>query len=329
MSSLRQPAGAGPLFLSSLRKANPALLLLLVLLIAMLALGPLYRTPGGLMNFLQRAAPLIILACGQSFVLIAGGFDLSAGALITLVVVACALITNGDPELAWIAVTAAYGIGLGVGLLNGLIVSRLKVPSIIATLGTLLAVKGAAMVWSGGAPTGYLPDNLRFLGRGVLREIPVLEALPIAVIVLAGFVGLCYWLLHRTNFGRLLLMVGDNATAAHLAGTPVAGVRVAAFVISSLSAVTAGLLLGGFSGVSVEVGTGYDLQAIAAAVIGGVVLLGGRGSVSGACLGALCLYSLFTVLNLVGFPAPLRVAVQGLILIGAAAMTARRQQRSS
>ena len=309
--------------LAQLQKLNPAFFLLIALLAMIVIIGPIYRTPAGIMNFLQRAAPLIILACGQSFVLIAGGFDLSAGALITLVVIACALITNGDPELAWTAIAAIYAIGLGVGLLNGLIVARLKVPSIIATLGTLLSVKGAAMYWSGGAPSGYLPENLRSIGRGVFRDIPILETLPIAVIVLVVFVGLCFWLLHATNYGRLLLMVGDNSTAAHLAGVPVARVRVIAFVISSLSAVTAGLLLGGFSGVSVEVGTGYDLQAIAAAVIGGVVLLGGRGSVAGACIGALCLYALFTVLNLVGFPAPLRVAVQGLILIVAAALTAR------
>ena len=309
--------------LAQLQKLNPAFFLLIALLAMIVIMGPVYRTPAGIMSFLQRAAPLIILACGQSFVLIAGGFDLSAGALITLVVIACALITNGDPELAWTAIAAIYAIGLGVGLLNGLIVARLKVPSIIATLGTLLSVKGAAMYWSGGAPSGYLPENLRSIGRGVFRDIPILETLPIAVIVLVVFVGLCFWLLHATNYGRLLLMVGDNATAAHLAGVPVARVRVIAFVISSLSAVTAGLLLGGFSGVSVEVGTGYDLQAIAAAVIGGVVLLGGRGSVAGACIGALCLYALFTALNLVGFPAPLRVAVQGLILIVAAALTAR------
>lgn len=310
----------------TLSKVNPSLLLLLVLLAAMLTFGPLYRSPGGLMNFLQRAAPLVILTCGQSFVLIAGGFDLSAGALITLVVIASALITNGDPELAWAAVAVAGFVGIGVGFLNGLIVARLKVPSIIATLGSLLSVKGAAMVWAGGAPTGYLPENLRFVGRGVLREIPILETLPIAVIVMVAFVVLCFWLLHRTNFGRLLYMVGDNPAAAHLAGVPVSRVRIGAFVVSSLSAVIAGLLLGGFSGVSVEVGTGYDLQAIAAAVIGGVVLLGGRGSAAGACIGALCLYALFTVLNLVGFPAPLRVAVQGLILVGAAALTARRLQ---
>ncbi|WP_198088021.1 ABC transporter permease [Variovorax sp. E3] len=172
-----------------------------------------------------------------------------------------------------------------------------------------------------------MPPNLRYLGRGVLREVPLTGTLPIAVIVLVVFVALCFWLMHRTNFGRLVLMIGDNPVAAELAGAPVRRVRVAAFVLSSLSAVTAGILLGGFSGVSVDVGTGYDLQAIAAAVIGGVVLLGGRGSIPGACIGALTLYTLFTVLNLVGFSEPLRVAVQGLILIGAAALTAWRHQR--
>ena len=305
------------------RNINPALVLLVVLVCTMVFMSPLYQTAPGLMSFLQRAAPLVILTCGASFVLIAGGFDLSSGALITLVVIGCALITNGDADMTWTAVAAAYAMGLAVGL----VVTRLKVPSIIATLGGLLSIKGIAMVWSGGAPSGYLPQNLRYLGRGVLREVPLTGTLPIAVIVLAVFVALCFWLMHRTNFGRLVLMIGDNPVAAELAGAPVRRVRVAAFVLSSLSAVTAGILLVGFSGVSVDVGTGYDLQAIAAAVIGGVVLLGGRGSIPGACIGALTLYTLFTVLNLLGFSEPLRVAVQGLILIGAAALTAWRHQR--
>lgn len=315
--------------MNKLRHIHPALVLLLLLLAVMVAKSPLYQTLPGLMAFLQRAAPLVILACGASFVLITGGFDLSSGALITLVVIACALITQGDPDLTWQAVAAVYGMGLLVGLVNGLVVTQLHVPSIIATLGALLSIRGIALLWSGGAPAGYLPDKLRYLGRGVLREVPLTGTLPIAVIVLVACVLLCAWLLHRTNFGRLVFMVGDNARAAELAGAPVRRVRVGAFVVSSLCAVTAGLLLGGFSGVSVDVGTGYDLQAIAAAVIGGVVLLGGRGSIAGACLGGLTLYALFTVLNLLGFSEPLRVAVQGLILIGAAGLTAWRQRRRS
>jgi ribose transport system permease protein len=119
-------------------------------------------------------------------------------------------------------------------------------------------------------------------------------------------------------------MIGDNPRAAELAGVPVRRYRMATFVISAVAAVTAGLLLGGFSGVSVDVGTGYELQAVSAAVIGGVVLLGGRGSMGGAVIGALTLYALFTLLNLIGFPEPLRVGVQGVILVVAAALTAER-----
>ncbi|MBJ9696809.1 ABC transporter permease [Burkholderia cenocepacia] len=312
-----------------LDRINPAAVLLIPLLGVMAVLSPLYQTPAGLMNFLQRAAALLILACGQSFVLISGGFDLSAGAVVTLTVIGSALIANGDPGGAWIAVVGAYGAGIVIGAINGFVVGRLKVPSIIATLGALLWVRGAAMVWSGGSPAGFLPENFRYLGRGVIRGVPLLQTLPVAVIVLIVFAALSFWLLHKTNFGRLLFMLGDNPTAAQLAGARVALVRCGAFMVSSTSAVTAGILFGGFSGVSVDVGTGCDLQAIAAAAIGGVVLLGGQGSVAGACLGASILYALFTVLNLLGFPEPLRVAVQGLILICAAALTSWRQRRGA
>jgi ribose transport system permease protein len=310
------------------RRINPTIIVFLVLLAAICWMSPLYRTAPGLMSLLQRAAPVIILSCGQTFVLVTGGFDLAVGSLITLAVVACALITGGDGSLTWVAILAAYAIGLAVGVVNGVIVAWGKVPSIIATLGMLLSVKGVAMMWSGGAPEGYLPTNLRYFGRHVWRHMPLVERLPVAVIVLIGSVAIMAWLLHATTFGRLLLMIGDNPRAAELSGVPVRRLRMTAFVISALAAVTAGILLGGFSGVSVDVGTGYELQAISAAVIGGVVLLGGEGSMIGAVFGGLTLYALFTLLNLVGFPEPLRVAVQGVILVAAAALTARRGVRS-
>ncbi|MCB8881364.1 ABC transporter permease [Acidisoma cellulosilytica] len=306
------------------RRINPTIVIFLVLLAAICWISPLYRTAPGLMSLLQRASPVIILSAGQTFVLVTGGFDLSVGSLITLVVVACALITGGDGSLTWIALLAAYGIGLTVGLINGAIVAWGKVPSIITTLGMLLSVKGVAMLWSGGAPEGYLPVNLRYFGRYVWRHVPLIQRLPVAVVVLVGSLAVLVWLFHFTNFGRLLLMIGDNPRAAELSGVPVRRQRMLAFVISALAAVTAGILLGGFSGVSVDVGTGYELEATSAAVIGGVVLLGGEGSMTGAIFGGLTLYALFTLLNLIGFPEPLRVAVQGLILVAAAALTARR-----
>jgi ribose transport system permease protein len=309
-------------------RVNPAFLVLIALMAGISWYNPSFIEPAGLMNFLRRAAPLAVLTCGQLFVLVAGGFDLSAGALVSLTVIGSSLITMGDPAMAWPAVAALYGIGIAVGVANGLIVHRLKVPSIITTLGMLLFLNGVSRTWSGGSPRGYLPDNFRTVGRLVLHDIPLVHILPLAVIVLAAFVALSAWLLHGTNFGKLALGIGDNPRAAELAGARVGLVRTAAFVLSSLSAATAGILLGGFAGVSVGAGDGMDLQAIAAAVIGGTRLLGGRGTVAGALAGALTLYALFTLLNLLGLPQPVRDSVQGAILIAASALAWRQQRQA-
>jgi ribose transport system permease protein len=291
-------------------------------------LQPSYLEPTGFMNFLRRTAPLAILASGQVFVLIAGGFDLSMGALVTLTVVGGSMLADNDPANTWWTIGVLYLIGLGVGALNGLVISFLRVPSIIATLGMSLCVNGAAMMWSGGSPRGYLPDNFRAFGRLVLHGVPIIGTFPIAVAVLIVAVALAYWALHVTVFGQRVFAVGDNPRAAELAGVRVSTTRIAAFVISALSAVTGGIMLGGFAGVSVGVGVGLELQAIAACVIGGVQLMGGRGSVVGAVAGALCLFALFTLLNLVGLPQPLKDTAQGLILISAVASGSYRLRRA-
>jgi ribose transport system permease protein len=329
MTTLPLKAGAGVAGrMTPKLRLNPVFLVLAALILAITWYTPSFIEPAGLMNFLRRAAPLVVLTCGQLFVLVTGGFDLSAGSLVTLTVIGGSLITLGDPSMTWSAIAALYAIGLAAGTVNGLIVHRLKVPSIITTLGMLLFLKGTALMWSGGSPRGYLPENFRAFGRLVWRDIPLTGILPIAVIVLVGVVAIAAWLLHGTQFGKLALAIGDNARAAELAGVGVGRVRVAAFVLSALSAVTAGILIGGFAGVSVDAGEGMDLQAIAAAVIGGVQLLGGRGTVAGAVAGALTLYALFTLLNLIGLPQPIRESVQGVILIAAAA-SAWRQRRQA
>jgi len=327
MSALPLKAGSGALRrkLPKLR-LNPVFLVLALLILAITWYNPSFIEPAGLMNFLRRAAPLVVLTCGQLFVLVTGGFDLSAGSLVTLTVIGGSLITLGDPAMTWPAIAILFAIGLVAGAVNGLVVHRLKVPSIITTLGMLLLLKGTALMWSGGSPRGYLPENFRAFGRLVWRDIPVLGILPVAVLVLVAVVAIAAWLLHRTQFGKLALAIGDNARAGELAGIGVGRVRVAAFVLSALSAVTAGILIGGFAGVSVDAGDGMELQAIAAGVIGGVQLLGGRGTVAGAVAGALALYALFTLLNFIGLPQPVRESVQGVILIAAAA-SAWRQRR--
>lgn len=306
---------------------NAGLVIFILLYAAIAFIQPSYLEPGLFMNFLRRAAPLVILACGQLYVILTGGFDLSMGAVATLVVLAASMLINGDPEATWAVIGALYVMGISVGLLNGLVVAFLKVPSIITTLGTMLLVNGLALAWSGGAARGDLPENFRNLGRLVWRDVPLIGALPLAALVLAAFVALAWFGLNGTVYGKRALAVGDNPRAAELAGTPVAAIRILAFVVSAISAVTAGILLGGFSGVSVNAGEGLELQAIAACVIGGAQLLGGRGSIWSAVFGALSLFALFTLLNLLGLPQALRDSIQGVILIAAVGVSMWRTRK--
>lgn len=314
--------------LARLGRVNPALWLLIALLVVIVILSPHFLQPFGYMNFLKRAAPIAILAAGQVFVLTSGGFDLSQGALVTLTVIGSSILLGGNEDMVWLVILAMLSAGAAVGLINGLVVSYLKVPSIIATLGMMISLGGIALTWSGGAPRGYLPDGFRFFGREIIKDVPVVTILPVAVIVMVVICGALWWAMHRTNYGKLLHALGDNPRCAQLAGVPVARVRIAAFVLSSVSAVLAGILLGGFAGVSTDVGLGLELQSITAAVLGGARLLGGYGTVGGAVAGALVLQALFTLLNILGLPKPLRDVVQGLILISAVALAAYRRRRS-
>lgn len=306
--------------------ANPVFVVLALLLVAIVLLSPNFIQPSGYMNFLKRAAPLAILAIGQLYVIVSGGFDLSVGSLITLTVIGSSILTDGDPSATYWVIPLVLGIGVLVGVVNGMVVTWLKVPSIIATLGMMITLNGIALTWSGGAPRGYLPDSFRFFGRVLIKDVPLVKFVPVALLVLIVVAAFLWWLMHRTRYGRLLHAIGDNPRAAELAGVAVPRVRIAAFVVSSVTAVIAGILLGGFAGVSTDVGLGYELQAITAAVIGGAQLLGGRGAVGATIAGALCLQAIFTLLNLLGLPKPIRDVVQGLILIGAVSVAMVRRR---
>ncbi len=332
MAELSIPSHDDPLWqrvLDRVRGIAPIYIVFIVLFIGVGYLNPRFIQPSGFLNFLRRAAPLAVLTAGQLFVIVSGGFDLSVGSLMSLMVIGGSLLINNDPANTWWAILVLFAIGTIVGVINGVIVAYLNVPSLIATLGMLLALRGAGLYWTGGAPRGYLTYNFRVFGRGWVEPFPLVERLPYAVVVLFVVGAIGYYIFHRTNYGRQVLAVGDNPRTARLSGIDVPKVRIVAFVLSAISAVIAGILQGGFGGVNPEAGTGFELQAISAAVFGGAVLLGGRGSMLRAMTGALALQALFTLLNLLGLPKPLRDAVQGLIIIGAvayAAYTGRRRR---
>ncbi|MFN2199250.1 MAG: ABC transporter permease [Anaerolineales bacterium] len=304
------------------RRINPIYPVFLVLFIAVGLLNPNFLEVNGVLTFLRRAAPLAILTAGQLFVIVSGGFDLSQGSMVSFVVIGGALLIDNDPANAYKAIGILLLIGVLVGLINGFVVAYLKVPSLIATLGTLLILRGASLYWTGGAPRGYLTDNFRMYGRGFIENVPIIGRFPYAVIVLVVMGFIAWYVFHHTNLGREILAIGDNPLAARLSGVKVRNVRIIAFVFSAVFAVVAGILVGGFGGVAIDTGEGLELQAISAAVLGGAVLLGGRGSVIAAIFGALTLEALFNLLNLLGLPKPVRDAVQGLIIIGAVAYAA-------
>ncbi len=292
--------------------------LLAVILVAIVVLNPSFAEPGQLVRFIQRVAPIAIVAIGQYFVIVSGEFDLSMGALVTAQVVTSGYLIGQDPSKIAAVLTLMLILGVLVGVVNGLATTLLKVPSFIVTLGTMLIIHGAVMWWTGGAATGDPVDSFRQIGRGGIEDVPVLGQLPYGVLVLLVVIVAAIWL-SRRPFGRTLVAIGDNAEAAAYAGTNVWRTKTLAFVISSLSATVAGVLLVGYAGVHPSVGQGYEFIAITAVVLGGVVLGGGRGTVFGALTGAFTLESLFTLLNFTAVPSTMRDAIQGVIIIAAVA----------
>lgn len=320
-------SSAGERFLRALRTPSGAVfVLLLVLLIAVIAVNPSFGEPGSLIRFIGRTAPIAIAAMGQYFVIVCGEFDLSMGSVVTAQVIIAGNLIGEDDSRAIPVLILMLLFGAFVGLVNGLLTTLLKVPSFIVTLGMMLALLGLVLYWTGGAATGNPADSFRQIGRGGIEGIPVLEVLPYPVIILVVLGAGAFWLMRRP-YGRTLIAVGDNAQAAGLTGARVWWVRTRAFMLSSLAATVAGIILVGYAGVHPSVGRGYEFTAITAVVLGGVVLGGGRGWVLSAAAGAFALETLFTLLNFIGVQSTWRDTVQGFIIILAVAAGTQTWQR--
>ncbi len=310
-----------------LKRIPPVYFIFFAVFIVLGLLNHSYQTVPGVMTFLRTASPLAILAMGEMMVLASGGFDLSIGSLVTMVVLVSSLLLNNDPANAYPAILVMLGLGLLIGLVNGLVVSYMRVPSFIATLGLMLLVRGGALYWVGGAPRGYLTDNWRAFGRNYIENVPLLGRVPIALLILLVMTAISYFLFHRTNFGKQILAIGDNVRASQLSGVRVRLVRILTFIICSLFAIVGGVMIGGYGGVNVTIGEGLEMQTIAACVVGGVMLLGGKGSVPNAIFGAFTMQAIVNLLNLLGLPKPYKDAVQGLIIIAAVAYSAYSTRR--
>jgi ribose transport system permease protein len=304
---------------SPLSRVQPVFFALLGMVILLAIVSPRSAEPSNLINLVRQGGPLALVAIGQTVVMISGGLDLSVGAVVILSDVMAAQMISGDESRVIPVVLLVLGIGAFIGLVNGVLVVGLNVTPFIATLGTQFAVYGAALLYSGGAPRGNIPPNMRFWGNGFIADV-----IPAAAVVLLIVALLAWFLISRTTFGRRLTAIGANRRAAYLSGVSVRRVTLLAYVFSGLMASAGGLLLVAFVGVgTLEVGTDFLLGSIAAAVIGGTPFEGGKGTVGGTIAGVLFLMVLYSVLTALALPVSGRRIAEGLIILAAVALYAR------
>ncbi|WP_105567278.1 ABC transporter permease [Microbacterium halophytorum] len=251
-----------------------------------------------------------ILAMGMMYVIISGQIDLSVGSTVGLAGVAAAMFAHPGEFPLIVPILVGLLVGAGVGALNGVGVAYGGVPSFIVTLGTLTAVRGLALMLSGGAPVTDLSSAFRELASGQVWGIPTLAIYLVVVAAVAAFV------LRRTVFGRRVYALGGNPAAAEVSGISVKRLTVAPFVIAGVLAGLAGVLLASrtFTG-SPTAGASYELDAIAAVVIGGVSMAGGRGRAFGVLIGALMIAVIANGLDILGIDSNAQLLIKGAIIV--------------
>lgn len=288
------------------------LLIVLLLIVVITAIGnPRFLSVNNLLNILFQVSALGIVAAGQTILLIAGGLDLSVGAALSVAGLATAL-TIMHTGSAVLGILAGVAAGTIIGAINGMLVSTNRATPFIITLGTMTFLQGVAILMSGGSPingTGALFD---VFGLGDFLRVPW----PVYAMILA--IAVMFLILRFTTLGRYAFAIGGNEEAARLSGIPVRRIKIALYALSGLFVGVAGVILTGVldSGLP-SMGTGYELRAIAAVVIGGTPLIGGRGSVIGTLGGVLLLGLVSNSMNLLGVGANFQSAVLGLIITAA------------
>lgn len=288
--------------------------LLVLVVIVMSVFQPSFKTGGNVTNIVNAMMTVSFLAIGMTIVLISGGIDLSVGSTMALTAgVAGKLICYGMNMI--FAFFFALLIGALVGLINGLLITKLAIPDFIATLAMLGIGQGIMLFWTHGVPIlGYMSTPYYYIGG--LRKIFGPISIPMIVLIVVA-VGIAI-LLRKTNLGLYFHAVGSSSVSARNAGVHVGRIKIWAYVISGVLAAIAGIHIAGrTTTIPPLIGNGYEISAIAAAVIGGASLAGGRGRVRGALLGALTLTLTRNIINIVGIASSWQAIVIGFVLIGA------------
>lgn len=282
-----------------------------LLCVAITFAAPAFASHKNILNLLRQSSIIGIIATGMTFVIISGNFDVSVGAVAALSgAITMKLITMNTAIPVFAAVLIAISVCAAVGVINGLAVAKVNIPSLIATMATVSVVKGAMLMFTGGYPITKTVPVLDKLGNGYLLGIPI------PVIVFVFVVIISFIVLTKTRFGRYIYSVGGNEEASKLNGINVDSYKIKVFVINAVLAALAGIVLVGRMGTaSPAAGDGYDMDAIASVVIGGTSVAGGSGSVLKTVIGVLLMSVINNSFNLLGVDMYFQYIFKGLIIL--------------
>jgi ribose/xylose/arabinose/galactoside ABC-type transport system permease subunit len=295
--------------LTRLARISPIWLAVVLLYIIAGLVSPAMLSGAQILNVLQVAAFLGLVATGQTLALLVGGIDLSVGGIVTLTNIVSTSLMLGDNGNIPLAVAVCLGLGILIGFVNGLLVALLGVAPLIATLAMNSMLFGAALVYTGGAPHGSAAAAFKLIGQGRLLGLP---ASAVSWIVVAAVVAFA---LRRTTLGRWIYAVGANPEAARLMGVPVAATLVLAYVLSAVLAVLGGFLITSYIGnPSLGIGDQFLLSSVAAVVVGGTALTGGIGSAVATIGGALFMTELVSFTNIARVATGTQYIVQGVLI---------------
>jgi ribose transport system permease protein len=316
-----QPKSRKRQSINNLLQVAGILPILVIICILFSLLSPNFFTAGNAVNILRQASINIVLATGMTFVILTGGIDLSVGSILAVSAVVAVLVSL-LPALGWMAVPAGLLTGLLLGLLNGALITFLDVPPFIVTLGSLTALRGAAFLVANGTTVINRNINFAWMGNSYVGPLPWL------VIIALLTVGVSWFVLRQTVLGVQIYAVGGNERAARLTGIKVNRVLLFVYGVSGLLAGLAGIMSASrlYSATGM-LGQGYELDAIAAVILGGTSFTGGIGTIGGTLLGALIIAVLNNGLTLLNMSYFWQLVVKGLVII-AAVMIDRLRRRS-
>lgn len=296
-------------------------LIFIAMVILVSILTPAFLSSQNLINVVRQISFIGIVAMGVTMVIITTGIDLSSGSVIALVSVITASFAQGDHPLI-LALVLGLGVGALAGFINGTISAKGAIPPFIATLGMMIAARGLALLYSDGRPISGLSESFLFIGQGEIAGIPV----PIMIFIIMGIIS--HMMLSKTRFGKYTYAIGGNEQAARICGINVDRYKIMIYTYAGFLSALAGIMLTSrISAGQPSMGVMYELDAIAAAVIGGTSLSGGIGTIPGTIIGALIIGVLNNSLDLMNVSSYWQQILKGIIIVSAVLIDSRKNKK--